>query len=159
MNTDKIREALESEYQYLLGAWQMATGPLIKADVDARIALNRDALAELDKAHQPGKALTDEHYRMIADRMIEEHRKYGDKLRPGHWADVAARKVASHLADFGYLAPAAGLTVDEVMKAIESVLSNGDWLDPVWGPNELRRMDNDLRSRLTAAINAKAAKR
>lgn len=32
--------------------------------------------------------------------MIEEHRKYGDKLRPGHWADVAARKVASHMADF-----------------------------------------------------------
>jgi hypothetical protein len=59
-----------------------------------------------DKA--PGKVLTDGHYRIIAERMVEEHRKYGDKLRPGHWADVAARKVASHLADFGYLAPAAG---------------------------------------------------
>jgi hypothetical protein len=44
--------------------------------------------------------LTDAQYRIIADRMIEEHRKYGDRLRPGHWADVAARKVASHMADF-----------------------------------------------------------
>ncbi len=44
--------------------------------------------------------LTEAEYRIIADRMIEEHRKYGDRLRPGHWADVAARKVASHMADF-----------------------------------------------------------
>lgn len=44
--------------------------------------------------------LTDAQYKIIADRMIEEHRKYGDRLRPGHWADVAARKVASHMADF-----------------------------------------------------------
>ena len=44
--------------------------------------------------------LTDSQYKIIADRMIEEHRKYGDRLRPGHWADVAARKVASHMADF-----------------------------------------------------------
>lgn len=44
--------------------------------------------------------LTDAQYKIIADRMIEEHRKYGNKLRPGHWADVAARKVASHMDDF-----------------------------------------------------------
>lgn len=44
--------------------------------------------------------LTEAQYKIIADRMIEEHRKYGDRLRPGHWADVAARKVASHMADF-----------------------------------------------------------
>jgi len=44
--------------------------------------------------------LTEAQYKIIADRMIEEHRKYGDRLRPGHWADVAARKVASHIADF-----------------------------------------------------------
>lgn len=44
--------------------------------------------------------LTDAQYKILADRMIEEHRKYGDRLRAGHWADVAARKVASHMADF-----------------------------------------------------------
>jgi len=44
--------------------------------------------------------LTEAQYKIIADRMIEEHRKYGDRLRPGHWADIAARKVASHMADF-----------------------------------------------------------
>ena len=44
--------------------------------------------------------LTETQYKIIADRMIEEHRKYGDRLRPGHWADIAARKVASHIADF-----------------------------------------------------------
>ena len=44
--------------------------------------------------------LTEAQYKIIADRMIEEHRKYGDRLRHGHWADVAARKVASHIADF-----------------------------------------------------------
>jgi len=44
--------------------------------------------------------LTEAQYKIIADRMIEEHRKYGDRLRTGHWADVAARKVASHMADF-----------------------------------------------------------
>lgn len=44
--------------------------------------------------------LTEEQYRIIAARMIEEHRKYGDRLRPGHWADVAARKVVSNIDDF-----------------------------------------------------------
>jgi hypothetical protein len=44
--------------------------------------------------------MTEAQYSIIADRMIEEHRKYGDKLRAGHWAEVAARKVVSHIADF-----------------------------------------------------------
>ena len=44
--------------------------------------------------------LTESQYKIIADRMIEEHRKYGDRLRPGHWADVAARKVVSNIDDF-----------------------------------------------------------
>lgn len=44
--------------------------------------------------------LTDEQYSILAGRMVEEHRKYGDHLRPGHWADVAARKVVSHINDF-----------------------------------------------------------
>lgn len=44
--------------------------------------------------------LTQSQYKIIADRMIEEHRKYGDALRTGHWAEIAARKVVSHLEDF-----------------------------------------------------------
>lgn len=27
-------------------------------------------------------------------------RKYGDRLRDGHWAEIAARKVVSHINDF-----------------------------------------------------------
>ena len=78
---------------------------------DAMASVTPDALARMDKriaaiTPQPAKVLTDDHYRIIAERMVEEHRKYVDKLRAGYWADVAARKVASHLADFGYLAPA-----------------------------------------------------
>lgn len=59
---------------------------------------------------QQPKRLTDEHYRIIANRMLEEHGKYGDKLRAGHWAEIAARKVVSHLQDFGYIG---GLSVEE----------------------------------------------
>lgn len=44
--------------------------------------------------------LTEAQYKVIADRMIEEHRKYVDRLGPGHWADVAARKVASQMVEF-----------------------------------------------------------
>lgn len=53
-----------------------------------------------EQKHKAMEHLTEKQYKIIADRMIEEHRKYGDRLRPGHWADVAARKVASHIADF-----------------------------------------------------------
>ena len=44
--------------------------------------------------------LTDEQYKVISDRIIEEHRKYVDRLAPGEWADVAARKVVSQLVGF-----------------------------------------------------------
>lgn len=44
--------------------------------------------------------LTQAQYRILAERMIEEHRKYGDRLRDGHWAEIAARKVVSHINDF-----------------------------------------------------------
>jgi hypothetical protein len=58
------------------------------------------ALTERSKAQPSWGRLTDSQYKIIADRMIEEHRKYGDKLRDGHWAEIAARKVASHIVDF-----------------------------------------------------------
>jgi hypothetical protein len=68
-----------------------------------------DASPATSPQQQP-KRLTDEHYRIIANRMLEEHGKYGDKLRAGHWAEIAARKVVSHLQDFGYIG---GLSVEE----------------------------------------------
>ena len=44
--------------------------------------------------------LTEEQYTILANRIIEEHRKYADKLSPGEWAQIAARKVAAHMEDF-----------------------------------------------------------
>lgn len=100
------------------------------------------------QAQQTGKALTEEHYRIITDRMVEEHRKYGDHLRPGHWAEIAARKVASHLADFGYLAPAAGLTVEEAEDCLVEHLAQ-------YGPDWSAPARSRLRARLEAAKQAK----
>lgn len=133
------------------------------------------AVAEVVKAaysYKAPKVLTDEHYRLIADRMIEEHRKYGDRLRPGHWADVAARKVASHLADFGYPAPAAGLTVESITLVGEQPDPAGDIkvmveLSDGTEVEAIRTCANSIyhmvtvagiiqeRARLTAAIEAK----
>lgn len=71
-----------------------------RPNIDAALALLR---AE-PEAREP-KTMTDDHYNILKERMIEEHRKYGDKLRFGHWAEIAARKVVSHLRDMGFLAP------------------------------------------------------
>lgn len=74
--------------------------------------LQVDVIDDLEKAIVQAEAqeaqageLSDFHYNVLKERMIEEHRKYGDKLRFGHWADIAARKVVSHLRDMGYLRP------------------------------------------------------
>lgn len=61
--------------------------------------------------------LTEAQYRILAQRMVEEHRKYGDKLREGHWAEIAARKVVSHLKDF-----AASSKTDEQLYAEAAVV-------------------------------------
>lgn len=71
-----------------------------RPNIDRALALLR---AE-PEAREP-KTMTDDHYNILKERMIEEHRKYGDKLRFGHWAEIAARKVVSHLRDMGFLAP------------------------------------------------------
>lgn len=44
--------------------------------------------------------LTKEQYTILANRIIEEHRKYAEKLSPGEWAQIAARKVVGHIQDF-----------------------------------------------------------
>ena len=48
--------------------------------------------------------LSESQWAVLSNRMIEEHRKYGNHLRGGHWAEIAARKVVSHMRDFGCLA-------------------------------------------------------
>ena len=59
--------------------------------------------AEWQASQAPSPSLTEEQYKVLSDRMVEEHRKYGNHLREGHWAEIAARKVVSHLRDFGRL--------------------------------------------------------
>jgi hypothetical protein len=49
----------------------------------------------------------------------------GDAMRDGHWADVAARKVASHFADFGYLAPAPKVDAEAIIRIFEN--GSGTW--------------------------------
>ena len=76
-----------------------------------------DALAAIAahvEAQRPGKVLAEAQYKILSDRMVEEHRKYGDKLRGGHWAEIAARKVVSHMADFAPVRPT--LSVDNIME-------------------------------------------
>lgn len=72
------------------------------------------AIAAHVEAQRPGKVLAEAQYKILSDRMVEEHRKYGDKLRGGHWAEIAARKVVSHMADFAPVRPT--LSVDKIME-------------------------------------------
>jgi len=87
--------------------------------------------------------LTDDEYQIIADRMVEEHRKYATIMPEGMWAGVAARKVVSHLRDQGYLG---GLSVDEVMEVVMPYLRKDN---PYW----TEKMLADLRARLTSKMN------
>src|SRR5690606_33850088 len=47
--------------------------------------------------------VSDEDYSVLASRLVEEHRKYVDRLIPYHWAEAAVRKVVSDLRDLGYM--------------------------------------------------------
>lgn len=116
MDTNKIREALEAaidEHNHYHSSYSKVIGHV------------RDALAELNKAEAGREVLTDEHHCIIAERMVEEHRKYGDRLAPGEWADVAAHKVFGTLRELGYIAPAPSepvLTVAQASCAVDKAL-------------------------------------
>jgi len=43
-----------------------------------------------------------------------------------------------------------GPTIDRIMEVVEKVLSNGNYLDPVFDPKDLKLMDADLRKRLSS---------
>lgn len=64
--------------------------------------------------------LSESQWAVLSNRMIEEHRKYGNHLRGGHWAEIAARKVVSHMRDFGCLA--APSTVPLSPKMVEKIM-------------------------------------
>lgn len=68
--------------------------------------LIRDALDALGKlqpiSDDEMEQMAHEEYRILEARLIEEQWKNGDRLHPGHWAKVAARKVVSHLRDLGF---------------------------------------------------------
>ena len=82
---DIIREALEDSYQHFLGMWQMATGPLTKADADVRINRNRDAMSAVDRLQaqqQPtlvgGGGMTADEAMEIIDQATDEDLKRND---------------------------------------------------------------------------------
>ena len=109
------------------------------------------AIAAHVEAQRPGKVLAEAQYKILSDRMVEEHRKYGDKLRGGHWAEIAARKVVSHMADF---APAQPPSVDKIMGVVDEWLwfaVFGNESEYPKGANRGPKMDN-LRERLNKLI-------
>lgn len=116
---DKIREALESG--------------IIEP------GLRKAALAELDKTQQPGKVLTDDEIEAV----VEDVREYeGMEDSPAFWE--GGTYCLRHARDNGYLAPAAGLTVEEVMQVF----------DRTCAPDEPARYE--FKRGLTAAIEAKS---
>ena len=127
MNTNKIREALRIAKARIM---HLAPGSTDYID---------DALAELDKAP---KALTEE----VIDALVKEVRFKSE------WAEISACSAILYARYNGYLAPAVGLTVDEVMEVYNK------WrFSPV--PKETLEDEwNDLRSRLAAAMEAKTRK-
>ena len=110
----------------------------------------RQALAELDKAP---KVLTDDMVNTVVNLEKKLHLRENGSDKE---ADIWARGVMSGMIqarDNGYLAPAAGLTVEEFMDI------HRKWLDDVhcyedWNTNAF----TDLRALLTAAIEAKNRK-
>lgn len=131
MDTNKIREALESGI--------------------IELGLRKAALAELDKAQQPGKVLTDEQIDEIAlmavplDATSSDVRIAGQSIEESapEAVRVYVRGALRYARDHcGIGAPAAGLTVDEAMEAIEDDI----------GSEIMIRL---FRARLTAALEAK----
>ena len=120
MNTNKIRQAL------------------MNGSLEARI----DALAELDKAQQPGKALTDEEIERIARyefrRVSDQDGLHDDNADK---RDAFADGLRYARDNYGIGTPAAGLTVEEALKAITPFTSN--------------EIMEHYRARLTAALEAK----
>ena len=147
MNTNKIREvllkAMRSHTQEMEGYAYFASNKGLSEDDYEEVV--DEALAELDKAQQPGKVLTDEEIEHIAD---VEHVDSGNRMS-GMWRDGFVEGLRHARDHYGIGAPAAGLTVDEAMEALQEHIDREGWA--MTEPNRWR-----FRARLTAAIEAKA---
>lgn len=148
MDTNKIREALNAAHGYIEYQYRRALEVSEQRAIDGtRLDLDNinEALAELDKAQQPGKMLTDEEIDHIADTTPPPSRAKS-------YAEYCAEEAGfvrglRYARDNGYLAPAAGLTVEEVIGVVIQ------WYD---SPIDYGHSDGEeLYARLTAAIEAK----
>jgi uncharacterized protein YjgD (DUF1641 family) len=168
-NIDTIREGLDDAYQHFLGMWQMATGPLTKADADMKINRNRDAIAALDELEkqlsQQPKRLTDEEI----DRAVTiEHRRLinePDVFSPLD-ESIAFKRGIYYAINHGYLG---GLSIDEVMEAVDQEPELPDDMpDEMWEACRshrhtmqeamrvvVRLTKEGIRARLTAKLNEK----
>lgn len=111
MNIKKIREALE-----------LSRKVGVKMEWDDVRDRCEEALAELDKAQQPGKLLTDDMVSTVANLEKSLHLRENGLEKE---ADIWARGVMSGMIqarDNGYLAPAAGLTVEEVKRLLRDAV-------------------------------------
>lgn len=127
MDTNKIKEALERALRR-----NNLNGQAIKYDI-------REALAELDKAQQPCKVLTDEEIDSAArdhDASFAHQRSF--------------REGARYARDNDYLAPAAGLTADEAEQIVIAIERELDHRETIEVEGRER-----LHIRLTAALEAK----
>lgn len=143
MNTNKIREALNKVSECINIAFY-TPGALTREEWDAYNRLAKEALAELDKAPL---VLTDEEVERIAyDRYLKRYYN-GDREWQQRLADAMSHGLR-YARDNGYLAPSAGLTVDEAEECLVEHLAQ-------YGPDWSAPARNRLRARLTAAIEAK----
>ena len=144
MDTNKIREALSN----LIGAMERYE---MDVDEDAPYAHRsmmsnaREALAELDKAP---KVLTDEqaHY-LFMGWLHVNHADINDNADTSDLCRRAFLDALRYARANGYLAPAAGLTVEEAVKAVRDCYAAMGWTQ--------YHDEEELRARLTAAIEAK----
>lgn len=116
----------------------------MNGSLEARI----DAIAELDKAQQPGKALTDEEIERIARyefrRVSDQDGLHDDNADK---RDAFADGLRYARDNYGIGTPAAGLTAEEVMAIYAEECR----------PPEVRAaaMSERFRARITAALEAK----
>jgi len=148
MNTDKIREALElaEAMADIFDQLSQKLGDLRERNMDrSRLEEIRDAIAELDRMEAPKVLTTEALWQAFKNELVPD----GCSESIGLMFDQpTAEFVLRYVRDNGYLAPAPGLTVEEVMEAFTQECR----------PPEIRAsvMRPRFRARLTAAIEAKS---
>lgn len=153
MNTNKIREAIE-----LLESMDPLNASRVADRIDEASAIIR---AEIDKAP---KVLTDEPYAWEWQELVDEgpYRGWHSMLERFNPLDNPYRKrEASAVRNLKalYLAPPAGLTVDEAMEIVKTWHNYEDLTEEeaqdLCANETPEEAYEDLRARLTAAMEAK----